>query len=92
MRIHFTMVHQYIPNLRKYRAIAFDIGDKDVVDTGDEEVMLQPAKDLDRILNNYGIEHTFEIYDGDHSSRIPERLETKVFPFFSKNLLFSSKR
>jgi S-formylglutathione hydrolase len=26
-----TMVHQYIPNLKKYRAIAFDIGDKDIV-------------------------------------------------------------
>ncbi len=86
-----TMVHQYIPNLKKYRAIAFDIGDKDVVDTGTEEVMLQPAKDLNRILNDYGIEHTFEIYDGDHGNRIPERLETKVFPFFSKNLIFSSE-
>ena len=83
-----TMVHQYVPNLRKYRAIAFDIGDKDVVDTGTEEVMLQPAKDMDRILDDYGIDHTFEIYDGDHGNRIPERLETKVFPFFSENLVF----
>ncbi len=83
-----TMVHQYVPNLRKYRAIAFDIGDKDIVDTGTEEVMLQPAKDLDRILEDYKIDHTFEIYDGDHGNRIPERLETKVFPFFSENLEF----
>ena len=57
------------------------------MDTGTEEVMLQPAKDLDRILKDYGIEHTFEVYDGDHSNRIPERLETKVFPFFSENLV-----
>lgn len=83
-----AMIHQYVPNLKQYRAIAFDIGDKDIVDTGTEELILQPARDLDRILDDYGIEHTFEIYDGDHSNRIPERLETKVFPFFSENLVF----
>ena len=68
--------------------VAFDIGDKNIVDTGTGEVMLQPAKDLDRILDDYGIGHTFEIYDGDHSNRIPERLKTKVFRFFSENLEF----
>jgi len=52
------MVHQYIPNLKKYRAIAFDIGDKDVVVDEGEDVMLQASRDMDQILRDYGIEHT----------------------------------
>jgi S-formylglutathione hydrolase FrmB len=86
-----AMIHQYIPNIRKYRAIALDIGDRDMVvnaSNENEEFMLKPSRDLDRILTEYGIEHTFEIYDGDHTSRIPERVETKVLPFFSRNLAF----
>jgi len=29
---------------------------------------------------------TFETYEGNHTNKIPERIETKVLPFFSKNL------
>jgi len=28
-------------------------------------------------------------YEGDHTNRIAERIETKVLPFFSQNLSFS---
>ena len=83
-----TMVHQYIPNLKQYHAIAFDIGDKDVVVAEGEDVMLQASKDMDKILSDYGVEHTFEIYEGDHSNKVTERIEAKVIPFFSKNLTF----
>jgi esterase/lipase superfamily enzyme len=86
------MVHQYVPNLRRYRAIAFDIGDKDVVVAEGEDVMLQASRNMDQILRDYGIEHTFEVYDGDHSNRIPERVETKVIPFFSANLEFQENK
>jgi hypothetical protein len=35
-------------------------------------------------LAKSGIAHTFEVYaNGDHSNRIRERLETRVFRFFS---------
>ena len=34
--------------------------------------------------------HTFETYEGDHSSRIPQRLEEKVLPFFSQQLSFET--
>jgi S-formylglutathione hydrolase len=80
-----AMVHQYIPNLKKYKAIALDAGDKDmgINDT---------VKVLDGILTNYGIRHTSEIYEGDHVNRIAERLESKVLPFFGTNLSFTAPK
>ena len=38
------------------------------------------------------VAHTFETYEGDHSNRIPQRLEEKVLPFFSNNLSFEQRR
>jgi len=80
-----AMVHQYLPNLKKYKAIAFDAGDKDmgINDT---------VKSLNRILLDYGIAHTSEIYEGDHVNRIAARLETKGLPFFASSLSFEAKK
>ena len=80
-----AMVDQFIPNLRQLRAIAFDAGTKDVS-------IAATIKTLDEILNGYAIPHTYETYDGTHISRIAERIETKMLPFFSKNLWFESSR
>jgi hypothetical protein len=41
---------------------------------------------LDRVLGDYGIAHTTELYEGDHVNRVEERLEKKVLPFFSQHL------
>jgi S-formylglutathione hydrolase len=76
-----AMVDQYIPNIRKLHAIAFDAGTKD-------EQIAGTIKVLDQVLNNYGIAHTYETYDGTHISRIGERIQTKMLPFFSSNLAF----
>lgn len=76
-----AMVDQYIPNLRKYKAIAMDAGDRDVG-------IAATVQTLDRILTSYGISHEEEIYEGDHVSRIGERLRSKVLPFFSAQLKF----
>ncbi len=76
-----TALTEYLPNLRRLRAIAMDAGNKD-----DEAVPGTNA--LDQALTRHGISHTFEIYDGDHTSRIAERFETKVLPFFNANLSF----
>ncbi len=78
-----AMVDRYIGNLKRLHAIAFDAGDKD---TG----IAATIKTLDEILNRYDLPHTFEIYAGTHTSAIPERIETKTMPFFSKNLAFSA--
>jgi S-formylglutathione hydrolase len=76
-----AMVDQYLGNLKKLHAIAFDAGDKDTS-------IAATIKTLDGILNGYDLAHTFEIYPGTHVSGIQDRIETKTMLFFSKNLAF----
>jgi len=76
-----SMVDSHIPNLKKLKAIAFDAGDRD-------RGIAASIRVLDQMLSDYGIEHFFEIYDGDHISGVPERIENQVLPFFAKNLAF----
>ncbi len=76
-----AMIDSYIANLKKLKAIAFDAGDED-------RSIAASIRELDEILNTYGMEHFFEIYKGDHVNRIAERIDAKVLPFFSKNLAF----
>jgi S-formylglutathione hydrolase FrmB len=73
-----VMVDQYVPSLKRYRAIAIDVGDKDPL--GGANV------DLERSLTRLGIPHTFEQYEGDHGNRVAARFVSHVLPFFSKNL------
>jgi enterochelin esterase-like enzyme len=75
------MIDQYIVNLRRYKAIGFDAGDKD-------HSITLATRDLDAVLTSYSIPHQFEIYDGDHLNHIADRIETKLVPFFSQNLSF----
>ena len=76
-----AMIPQYIPSLKKLKAIGMDAGTKDVSISG-------TTKQLDQLLTDYGIVHFYESYDGDHLNRIAERLQAKTLPFFSQNLLF----
>jgi S-formylglutathione hydrolase len=76
-----VMIHQYIPALKRLKAIGIDAGTKD---TG----ISAATKELDKVLTDYGIEHFYESYDGDHLNRIAERIQTKTLPFFSTNLAF----
>jgi hypothetical protein len=74
-----AMIDQGIFNLRQYRAIGMDVGTQD-------ELVGGTVGTLDRILNDYGIRHVYETYEGDHINRVAERLEKKVLPFFAANL------
>jgi enterochelin esterase-like enzyme len=76
-----AMIDQYIPRIKALHAIAFDAGDKDIS-------IAAAIKSLDQILSSYGINHTYEQYEGNHINRIAERLRTKALPFFSNNLSF----
>lgn len=76
-----ALIDQYITNLKRYKEIGMDAGDKD-------QSIAETVRQLDDILNRYRIQHVFEIYDGNHINRIAERLETKVLPFFSTALQF----
>lgn len=69
---------QYIDNLRRYRGIAMDVGDQDGLRVG--------AGKLHAILDSYGIPNSFEIYSGTHTSRVADRFQNHVIPFFAKNL------
>ena len=78
-----AMLDQYVPNLKKLKAIAMDVGDQDGLANSNRE--------LSRILSQYDLPVSFETYDGDHTNRIATRVETKVLPFFSSNLSFGTK-
>ncbi len=75
-----AMIDQYIASLRRLHAIAFD--------GGTEDPLSASLKILDQTLAAYGIPHGYEIYPGTHTSGIAVRIETKMLPFFSKNLSF----
>mgnify|MGYP002619337112 FL=1 len=78
-----AFVDQYIGNLKRYRAIALDVGDKDGlrVDTAA----------LHRQITAYGIPASFEEYDGDHTNRLGDRFQNHVLKFFSETLCFDAR-
>ena len=75
-----AFIDQYISGLRRYRAVAIDVGDQDGlrVDAGK----------LHDALDQYGIANTFEIYSGTHTSDVAVRFQEHVMPFFSRTLSF----
>ena len=79
-----AMVPQYVYNLKRFRAIALDVGTKDT--------LLRSVEELDSSLTKFGVTHSFQTYEGTHISDIQMRLEQKVMPFFSKKLSFPSKQ
>jgi len=77
-----AMVYQYVANLKRLAGLAIDVG---VEDRG----IAGSSRQLDEILTRFGVPHTFEVYDpGDHISRVQERVEENVLPFFSAVLAF----
>ena len=72
------MADQYVPNLKRYRAIAIEVGTRDP--------FLNLNTQLDQALTRLGVQHKFETYDGDHGSRIKARFSENLLPFFTANL------
>lgn len=77
-----AFLDQYVGNLRQYRAIAIDVGDQD-------GLRMDTAK-LHEALDKYGIANSFELYSGTHTSRVADRFQNHVMPFFSQNLCFQA--
>lgn len=73
-----VMVSAHVPQLKSFMAIASDGGDKDGL-TKDATVM---HEELDR----FGVQNSFEVYDGNHVNHIAERFGTKVLPYFAAHL------
>jgi enterochelin esterase-like enzyme len=78
-----AFVDQYIGNLRIYHGIAIDVGDQDMLRTDTEK--------LHNIFDKYSIANTFEIYPGTHTSKVADRFQNHVMPFFSANLCFHAE-
>jgi S-formylglutathione hydrolase FrmB len=79
-----AMVDQYVASLRRYTAIALDVGDQDG--------LRRDTQELHRILDSYGIANMFELYSGDHVSAVADRMQNHVLPFFGKHLAFDVPR
>lgn len=79
-----AMVDQYIGALRRYRAIAIDVGDQDSLKGASTK--------FHEVLDSYRIPNTLEIYSGTHTSDVAFRFQDLVIPFFSKVLEFPAGR
>jgi len=79
-----AFIDQYVLELKRYRAIAIDVGDQDGlrVDAGK----------LHDVLDRYGVANTFEIYPGTHTSDVAVRFQEHVMPFFSRTLSFDGAK
>ena len=80
----FMMLPQYITNLKKYKAIKIDVGNQDGLAGQNHQI--------EEAMTAFGIPHTFETYEGDHTNRVPQRFDESVLPFFSNNLSFTAPK
>jgi enterochelin esterase-like enzyme len=65
-------------NLQRYYAIAVEIGTKDT--------LLASNRQLHETLMRLHVPHYYEEHDGGHADKLIERVETRLLPFFSRNL------
>ncbi len=78
------MAADYVVQLQQLRGLRFDSAFED-------EYTHIPATSLEfsRVLTELGIDHTFEMYNGDHRNRLwgsEGRLYTELLPYFSRLL------
>jgi enterochelin esterase-like enzyme len=78
-----VMLEQYAPSLKKMKAIRMNVGLQDG--------LLQTNRDMDQALTKAGVVHTFETFEGNHNGQVGMNFATKVLPFFSDQLAFSSE-
>jgi len=75
-----AFLDQYVSQVRRYRAVALDVGDKDS--------LVADTRLMHEALRAQGIESSFEIYEGDHTSHVAFRIQDHVLPFFGRHLDF----
>ena len=82
----YDMLGRYVDRLKRLHGFAFDIGDHDQL------VPPSQIAAMDSALTRAGVSHSYETYDGDHTSAIGLRMTTRVLPFFSRTLDFTDVR
>jgi enterochelin esterase-like enzyme len=75
-----AFIDQYIGNLRRFNGISIDVGD--------EDRLREDSGKLHDALDEYGIPNRFEVYPGTHTSKVADRFQSHVLPFFSQRLCF----
>jgi enterochelin esterase-like enzyme len=78
-----AFIDQYMSELRRYAAIAIDVGDKDR--------LKDDSQKLQDILTRNGIASTFDVYEGDHTNRVAHRIQNHVLPFFGRTLCANNR-
>jgi S-formylglutathione hydrolase FrmB len=73
-----VLLPQHLDAIRGLKAIALDVGDKDSLKS--ENQLFSDA------LTQYGIAHSFEIFEGEHGNRVAPRIRSKLLPFFGQHL------
>jgi hypothetical protein len=73
------MLGQHVANLGKYYSIGIEIGTKDP--------LIGANKELHAAMTKLRIPHYYEEYEGDHTNKVRDRIESNVLPFFSRNLV-----
>lgn len=71
-------VDQNVPALKSFRGVMLDVGNED----GLEDSNTRFAAALERL----GVEHRYEIYQGNHGNRVGARFIEDVLPFFAESL------
>jgi enterochelin esterase-like enzyme len=79
-----TMLDPHLANIRRLRAIGFDVGTSDHF-----RHIPVTVRALDRELTARGITHTFAEFPGGHTDRAQERLVEHALPFLAQHLLFT---
>lgn len=73
-----VMLPQYLDAVRRYEGFAIDIGDKDF--------LLADVQKFRAALQQFGVKHDWQLYEGDHVNRIAQQFRGKVLPFFQRHL------
>ena len=73
-----AMLPSHVGALRKMTAVTMDVGEQDG--------LIGANRTLSETMTRYGVEHSFETYEGDHVNRIGQRFEENVLPFFRRHL------
>jgi hypothetical protein len=77
-----AFVDQYVVSLRRYRAISIDVGDQDG--------LRADTVKLHEVLDKYAIANSFAVYSGTHTSKVADRFQNHVLPFFGQTLCFQA--
>jgi len=83
-RMPIYMVEDYIKALKQLRGLRFDSAFED-----EYSHIPSTSREFSAVLTEHGIEHTFEMYNGDHRNRLwgnQGRLYTEMLPFISSLL------